>query len=338
MRILLTLCLFSSLSTIAQFTITPDSNANLLAQKIAGNGLTVFNASLNCGPNAAGTFDYTGSSIAISKGIILSTGHATDIANSGGTFISVNNGNTFSDPDLMAIEPQATNDVCMLECDVIAMYANINVNFIFGSEEYPEYVGSSFNDAFGFFLTGPNPAGGYYSGTNIGSLPNGTPVSINNVNTGANPAFYYDNTTSPNNDVVFDGYTVLITSIAPIYADSIYHMKIAIADAGDQAYDSGILIQDSLFVSKPNTTGIGAVGNEALQFFPNPAQNTMHVNMKITESSIIDLFNELGQRLELPRIDRASGTLDVSSLANGIYFLRVTDVKGRYFAGKFTKN
>lgn len=338
MRILLrTLCLFSSLSTIAQFTITPDSNANLLAQKIAGSGLTVFNASLNCGSNAAGTFDYTGSSIAISKGIILSTGHATDIANSGGTFISVNNGNTFSDPDLMAIESQATNDACILECDVIAMYANINVNFIFGSEEYPEYVNSSFNDAFGFFLTGPNPSGGYYSGTNIGTLPNGTPVSINNVNTGANPAFYYDNTTNPNNDVVFDGYTVLITSIAPIYADSIYHMKIAIADAGDQAYDSGILIQDSLFVSKPNATGLLSYGQETLSFFPNPAHDIVQVNKKISADSRIEFFNALGQHID-PRIDRTTGLIDLSTIEKGIYFLRICDEKGRFFTGKFTKN
>ncbi len=244
MRKVLFAALFAPLGFFAQsnLSVTPNSSATQLAQTITGSGISVSNATLNCGPNAAGTFTYTGTNLGMTGGIILTTGLATDAAGNGANFVSVNNGNTFSDPDLMNIESQATNDVCILEFDFVPICNNINITFVFGSEEYPEYVGSSFNDGFGIFLTGPNPGGGNYTGLNIGVLPNTVPVSINNVNSGANAGYYVDNTTNPNNDIVYDGYTVPVTSVTQVVPCSTYHMKIGIADAGDQAYDSGVFV------------------------------------------------------------------------------------------------
>jgi gliding motility-associated-like protein len=151
------------------------------------------------------------------------------------------NGNIFSDPDLTAIEPNATNDVCILEFDFIPLCNSMSITFVFGSEEYPNFVGS-FNDGFGIFLTGPNPGGGNYTSFNIGTLPNTMPVSINNVNSSTNSAYFHDNYTFPNNDIAYDGYTIPITSVTPVTACSTYHMKIAIADALDEAYDSGVFV------------------------------------------------------------------------------------------------
>ena len=39
-----------------------------------------------------------------------------------------------------------------LEFDVVPTCNTLLIRFVFGSEEYPEYVNSSFNDAFGFFV------------------------------------------------------------------------------------------------------------------------------------------------------------------------------------------
>jgi len=244
--------LFLSTSSFAQLIVTPTSAASVLAQKIAGTGISVTNATLNCGVNASGTFTYTGSNLGISKGIILNTGTATDAANAGTYFCAVANGNNFSDPNLISIEPLASYDACVLQFDIIPTFNNINLTFVFGSEEYPNFVNSSYNDAFGFFLTGPNPSGGNYSGLNIGLLPNSTPVSINNVNAGTNPTYFHDNYTSPNTDIAYDGYTIPITSSTPVVPNATYHMKIAIADAGDEIYDSGLFIKDSVFTSCTN--------------------------------------------------------------------------------------
>ena len=230
----------------AQLTVTPTlttnpGTANTLAQIIGGNGVTVTNATINCGDSASGSFNYVGGSLGISSGIVLTTGSAMDASNPGGTFASVPNLNLFSDPDLIAIEPNATNDVCILEFDFVPLCNSLSITFVFGSEEYPTFVGS-FNDGFGIFLTGPNPGGGNYTSQNIGTLPNGTPVSINNVNPTTNTAYFVDNFTAPNNDIVYDGYTIPITSVTPVKPCSTYHMKIAIADALDEAYDSGVFI------------------------------------------------------------------------------------------------
>jgi len=245
------------LGSFAQLNVTPNSTASTLAQAITGSGVSVSSASLNCGGNSSGTFTYAGTFLGMSGGIILTTGTATDAAGNGATFTSQTSGNNVTDLDLINIEPLATNDVCILEFDFVPICANVNITFVFGSEEYPEWVNSGFNDGFGIFLTGPNPGGGTYNAANIGILPNSVPVSIDNVNAGSNAAYFVDNYTSPNNDIVYDGYTIPVTSTTPVYPCSTYHMKIAIGDAGDAAYDSGVFIGDNA-VSCTNAPTVAA--------------------------------------------------------------------------------
>jgi len=251
----------SPFAVFSQMSVTPNSTATALAQTITGSGVTVSSATLNCGANAAGTFTYTGTNLGMTGGIILTTGAATDAANSGTYFASVQNGNTFNDPELVNIDPNATNDVCLLEFDFVPICSNINITFVFGSEEYPTFV-NQFNDGFGIFLTGPNPGGGNYTSQNIGVLPNNTPVSINNVNAGTNSMYFVDNYSNPNNDVAYDGYTVPVTSTTPVYPCSTYHMKIGIADALDESYDSGVFIGNNA-VSCTNAPTVTASSNPA---------------------------------------------------------------------------
>ena len=60
-------------------------------------------------------------------------------------------------PELQSLEPLATNDCCILEFDVIPTCDQLQIRFVFGSEEYPEWVNAGFNDAFGFLFPAPNP-------------------------------------------------------------------------------------------------------------------------------------------------------------------------------------
>ena len=64
-----------------------------------------------------------------------------------------------SDFDLQSITSNQIYDECVIEFDFVPEGDSISFNYVFVSEEYPEYVCASFNDAFGFFLTGPNPNG-----------------------------------------------------------------------------------------------------------------------------------------------------------------------------------
>jgi gliding motility-associated-like protein len=232
--------LFCKCSVFAQLQISNQGGtANVIVADIIGQGLNVINPTISC-PNAAyGTFT-NGAQIGINDGIILSTGNLNQLGNNASFNMSTDLGNTCNDPQITSLENSAQYDCCILEFDIIPQCNEISIRFSMGSEEYPEYVSQSFNDAFGFFISGPKPTGGNYTNTNVALLNGTTICSIDNINNTTNSAYYVDNSASTN--FVFDGYTTAITSVVNVVPCATYHFKLAIADATDGIYDSGVFI------------------------------------------------------------------------------------------------
>ncbi|HTF04759.1 MAG TPA: choice-of-anchor L domain-containing protein, partial [Bacteroidia bacterium] len=233
-----------------QMTINSAVTANQMIQSLIGQGIAVSNVQLNCAQGSYGTFNNGNTTnLGINNGILLTTGNADTAASANATSgfdVSICVGTTLNDPDLIAIDPTANNDVCILEFDLIPKCDSLTIRFVFGSEEYPNFVGS-INDLFGFFVTGPNPYGPAFNSQNFAVIPGNIPVTINNINNGnanagpcQNCAFYIDNSTGTT--VQYDGMTVVITAGIPMVACQSYHFKIAIADASDCALDSGVFI------------------------------------------------------------------------------------------------
>ncbi|MDD2385506.1 MAG: choice-of-anchor L domain-containing protein [Bacteroidales bacterium] len=256
--ILISLCflIFIGLSAKAQLAIQDFlTDSQLVQQILLGEGVQVYNITSSAAPQAIGQFT-TGSSIPelpMSSGIILSTGnifHAIGPNIDPGT--STNNGRP-GDSDIESIMGGvASFDAAIIEFDFRTPADTVRFNYIFASEEYREYV-CSFNDAFAFFLSGPNPLGGDYSNHNIALLPGTTTnVSISNVNNGSssgtcpwensNSEYYVDNPVGSLN-VEYDGLTKLLTAIAVVVPCQEYHIKIVIADAFDSAYDSAVFLE-----------------------------------------------------------------------------------------------
>jgi gliding motility-associated-like protein len=235
---------FILLSSIvnAQVAVNDAVTVNDLVTAISGPGVIISNPTLNCPTGAFATFSGGTGNLGITDGILLTTGTAANavgpnnsVSTSGGPCSSA------TDPDLTAIEPQADQDVCILEFDVIPQCDILTLDYVFGSEEYPEFVGGSYNDAFGFFLSGPIPGGGNYVAQNVAVLPGAAgPVSIDNVNGGSNAGYYVDNTAGVATQ--YDGLTTLLTATMPVVQCQTYHMKLIIADAGDCSYDSGVFL------------------------------------------------------------------------------------------------
>ena len=258
---------FVPTTLLAQLNVTINGSANSLAQSIVGNGITVSNAQLSAGLSSNGTFTYSGTHLGITNGVLLTSGFATDAASPASTLASQIIGNNLNDHDVTAISPQAQFDATILEFDFMPTCDTLSITYVFGSEEYPRYL-NQYNDVFAMFLTGLNPAGGNYTSYNIATLPNGvTPVSINTVNGGwpigtgaSNPSYYVDNYTHPVSDIVYDGYTIPITSKVAVLPCQPYHLKIAVVDAGNGRYDSGVFIEENAFtcttspVASMNTT------------------------------------------------------------------------------------
>ncbi|OFX75831.1 MAG: hypothetical protein A2X12_04960 [Bacteroidetes bacterium GWE2_29_8] len=185
--------------------------------------------------------------LGIKEGIIMSTGNVLDAVGPNNSMGKSTDWVKSGDDDLNdLVKPYTTVDAAVLEFDFVPLSEKFEFKYIFGSEEYPEYVGTDYNDVFGFFITGPNPAGGNYNKKNIALIP-GTNISItmNNVNNYSYSQYYVDNTNGAT--IQFDGFTKLFTASANVIKGSTYHVKIAIADVGDGSYDSGIFIEANSF-------------------------------------------------------------------------------------------
>jgi len=237
-----------TLTTQAQLTTVANANATALAQILAGNGVTVSNATLTGAANAAGTFTANGTFLGLTGGVILTTGSVVNAPgpNNSASAGTDNSGGAFA--LLNSLAGATTQDACILQFNVVPIGNTLSFRYVFGSEEYPEFAppnNSGFNDAFGFFISGPIPGGGNYTNLNVATLPNTTtPVTINNVNAVTNNQYYINNANSPN--IQYDGMTTpLFTQTLQVIPCSTYTFILAIADAGDGIYDSGVMLQEN---------------------------------------------------------------------------------------------
>jgi hypothetical protein len=208
-----------------------------LGALLAGAGIQIMNVKFTGANQAAGTFTGgTGAGLGIESGVILSSGAISNVIGPNTQTGASTSLGTPGDPDLDAlIAPYKTNDATILEFDFIAESSNFAIQYVFGSEEYKEYVGSPYNDVFGFFLDGQNIA--YVAGSSSQL------VSINSINHIENSAYYIDN---PTNSGAFntelDGFTTVLLATAQVTPGAQHHIKLAIADASDSILDSVVVL------------------------------------------------------------------------------------------------
>ncbi len=286
---LLLIC-FSTPYSFSQLNVTNNNTVDWYVQNVLlGAGVTVSNITYNAGPAnivnpQVGEFTDPIANVGLTNGMIIGSGDVTMAMqpNTGGGSTLGGTGASGSDPDLAAISTNSIFDECVIEFDFIPIGDTISFNYVFASEEYEEYVCSQFNDVFGFFLTGNNPAGGMYNSQNIALVPNPanpttfttTAVAINTINPGVagangNPSncsaidpnwasynvFYQTNTGTA---YEYDGRTVSLPVVVAVNCGETYHIKLAVGDAGDAAFDSGVFLEAGSF-SSSGTVLAGAV-------------------------------------------------------------------------------
>ncbi len=265
--------IFAPENGYAQIRVDTTRSAEFLVQDILiGQGILVGNVTSHGAPYSIALFTDSSAQVGIKEGILLSTGN---VYYSIGPNKSPRSGwasNTPGDEDLNKVTRGKTYDAAVLAFDFITSSEMLSFNFVFASEEYQEYVGSKFNDVFGFFLTGPNA-----DHVNLATLPDGkTAITINNVNHEQGKMYYVDNpyyNTSdpfiwdvrkrkviknrkyqkkvdpPRYDVQFDGFTVVLQARFTVIPVEIYHIKMAVADVSDGILDSGVFLEAGSFRS-----------------------------------------------------------------------------------------
>ncbi|MGB1205428.1 MAG: choice-of-anchor L domain-containing protein [Chitinophagales bacterium] len=221
---------------------------------IGGGCFTVENISFSGAGVAGGYFSNGSSSIGLDEGIILSSG---DIAT------AEDNNDNADFPNLSFLNNTGTDllnvagdvdldlagnseDAAVLEFDFTPTTNIITFDYVFASEEYPDYVDAGFNDVFGFFISGPGINGIFSNNAeNIALIPNtNTYVAIDNVNDEDFSQYYIANT---GNLIDYDAYTTILTAIATVIPCETYHIKLAISDIGDGVLDSAVFLAANSF-------------------------------------------------------------------------------------------
>lgn len=196
-----------------------------------------------------------GANIGIKEGFMMTTGHIQGAVgvNDHERKTSGYGFNEYVDENLQSLSTIAGTkyyDVVVVTFDVEPQRPNLKVNFTFASDEYPEYVGASTNDVFGFFVKNHGAADA--TATNI-ALVDGTsdPIAINNINPSSNSSLYqsnglgggvgYNPADYPNTQ--FDGFTKVLTPSYGVTVGNKYTVKMVIGDAKDGTIDSGVFIR-----------------------------------------------------------------------------------------------
>ena len=141
---------------------------------------------------------------------------------------------------------------------------NFQFSYCFGSDEYPTYVNSTYNDFFGFYFSGPyDSVGNYVPGAtaydmqNLALVPGTqTSVMINTVNHGSgyshnqphsNPEYHIVPTGSCSSSCGFNEYTTkLPTASTFVIAGAYYKITIGVCNIGDESLQSGLFISKDM--------------------------------------------------------------------------------------------
>ncbi|HRG01697.1 MAG TPA: choice-of-anchor L domain-containing protein [Bacteroidia bacterium] len=260
--------LFFTLLTIwfsnyfGQITTSINPTIAQMQALLQGNGVTVTGLSITCPAGAYATFNNAASTLggSLNSGILLTTGTASLVSGPNPNTTSNNLSYDATAPGSAlgnSFAGGTTYDGCYINFMLTPTCATLSINYVFASEEYPEWVGSTYNDVFGFVLSGPKPTGGNYTQTNISTIPGtSTPVTINNVNAGSNSAYYIQ---APPG-LEYDGRTTILTASASVIPCQTYTMTIGVWDDGDGSLDSGVFL-DVNGLSCPNQPTLNATVN-----------------------------------------------------------------------------
>lgn len=232
-------------------TLTPQQ---LVTNVLLGPGVIASNIVYTGAPDAIGFFNggMTGiTPLNIDSGVVMTTGTVLNNGNGPqGPNISTGAGTDNLQPGdayLTSIAGANTFNAAILEFDFIPMADSVKFRYVFGTDEYMEYVSGGFADVFAFVLSGVSVP---LAPTNIALIPSTTnPVTALTVNANNNPQYYVDNENPPGTCVQYDGFTVVLTAQYPVQCGETYHIRLAIADALDGIVDAGVFLEAGSFTT-----------------------------------------------------------------------------------------
>ncbi len=162
-----------------------------------------------------------------------------------------------------------------------------------------------------------------------GSMPNGWEVNVSDKTTN------YPASTTNGSVEIEDGDSAIINiHLNPAMASGAAEVVISVVDQVDP-FD---------IVEEKATFHVWAVGvaeidgaHPNMQFFPNPATNTLSLTTPITQPLYIEIYNSIGQLQLSHTISPQNPAIPVSTLPNGLYIVRYTNSSGNTISQKIKK-
>lgn len=226
--------------TASELTYQTNASAMEMAQTIFGDGTTVVSASYSGWSQASGIYS-NGDSVSpgatpSDTGVILSTGRIRDFTNNRGDVnddpdTSTNTPGVNNDPQFNAAAGTNTYDAAILDVDFIPDASTMTMQFVFSSEEYPEFQNSVYQDFVGVWINGQQ----------VDLVVGNGDADPGNVNSTTNQNLFIDNTGDAYNTEM-DGFTVTMTLTIPVNPGVVNSIRIGVADVSDSSYDSNLLI------------------------------------------------------------------------------------------------
>lgn len=323
-KVVLLSALFLSLSSIAQLNTYPGNVGFLMNPSFLGPNYQLTNVQFTGHPLAIGSFVSDSSNLGLKKGVILTTGGIwgedgpqgpNDKSNA-----AIDNGYGGS-----SFIPDSYN-AAVLEFDLYTFVDTVEFRYVFGSDEYPEYVGSQFNDQFRIFIEGP----GINGIQNLSYLPSNVYAGINTINAGAHPSLFVGNgsgSTAPHNEseyyIQYDGFTVPLTAKAAVQIGQTYHLTIVVVDVADAIFDSGVFIEQC--ESCNYNASVPHMSLDRISSYPNPSDGDLTLQFpELTSSAELKVINALGQLERLETIKSGSTEFLINDISSGMYIVEIT--------------
>jgi hypothetical protein len=280
-------------------TIREGSSAIKLANSIFGNGVQVNSASYSGDIDSAGTYSNANAIMPGvapgDSGIIMSTGNAEDITNSRGSSnqsnsTSTNTSGVNNNSQLNAAAGTNTYDASILDVNFTPEGSLMTMQFVFSSEEYPEFQNSIYQDFFGVWINGQE----VQLAVGNGDMDPGNINTTNNIN-------MFVNNQNDDYNTEMDGFTITMTLTMNVIPNVPNTMRIAIADVSDTQYDSNLMIAANSvqtdLVAVTDLTNVAPDGSRTIDVLANDVSAN---NSVLTITHINGQSAVAGSQITLP--------------------------------------
>ena len=260
-----------------ELPIDDNATAVEMAETIFGDGVSIVGATYTGDSDSSGIYT-NGDSVAPGvtpgdTGVLFSTGDLRGFTNNNPFQSNLSNSTTTnsSGPNNVAdFNAQAgtnTYDASYLDVDFIPTGDVMTMQFVFASEEFPEFATGAFQDFVGVWINGQ------FVELSAGDGD----IDPGNLNAGSNPNLFVDNTSDQFNTEM-DGFTVSMTLTIPVNSGVVNSIRIGVADVSDRNYDSTLLIAgDSVqttLVAMDDTSNLFPTGTKTIDVLDNDVNAT----------------------------------------------------------------